>query len=205
MRIIATSRQPLRIDGETLCPVPPLPVPPAPPVPAAPPGPAAPPDPVMVASYGSVRLLRDRAVAVRPDFELGEANAAAVARICRSLDGMPLAIELAAVWLRTLTPAQLAERLDDRFALLTGGSRTALPRHRTLRAVVDWSWHLLSASEQVLARRLAIFPGGATLAAAEQVCADELLPAAAVLPALSGSPRPRAWTVRTVPGRGTGC
>src|SRR5207248_6220783 len=115
LRIMATSRQPLRIDGETLCPVPPLPIPPAP---------AA---PVTIASYGSVRLLRDRAVAVRPDFELGEANAAAVARICRALDGMPLAIELAAVWLRTLTPAQLAERLDDRFALLTGGSRTALP------------------------------------------------------------------------------
>ena len=174
MRILATSRQPLRIDGETLCPVPPLPIPP---VPSA---------PVMIASYGSVRLLRDRAVAVRPDFELGEANAAAVARICRALDGMPLAIELAAVWLRTLTPAQLAERLDDRFALLTGGSRTALPRHRTLRAVVDWSWELLSAPEQVLARRLAVFSGGTTLAAAERVCADDLLPPAAVLPALSG-------------------
>jgi tetratricopeptide (TPR) repeat protein len=90
------------------------------------------------------------------------------------------------VWLRTLTAAQLAERLDDRFALLTGGSRTALPRHRTLRAVVDWSWDLLSGAEQVLARRLAVFPGGAVLAAAEQVCSDELLPAAAVLPALSG-------------------
>jgi len=174
VRILATSRQPLRIDGETLCPVPPLPIPP---LPSA---------PVMIASYGSVRLLRDRAVAVRPDFELGEANAAAVARICRALDGMPLAIELAAVWLRTLTPTQLAERLDDRFALLTGGSRTALPRHRTLRAVVDWSWELLSAPEQVLARRLAVFPGGSTLAAAERVCADGLLPRAAVLPALSG-------------------
>ena len=174
LRIMATSRQPLRIDGETLCPVLPLPIPPEP---------AA---PVTIASYESVRLLRDRAVAVRPDFEVGEASAAAVARICRALDGMPLAIELAAVWLRTLTPAQLAERLDDRFALLTGGSRTALPRHRTLRAVVDWSWDLLSASEQVLARRLAVFPGGATLAAAEYVGADELLPPVAVLPALSG-------------------
>ena len=183
MRILVTSRQPLRIDGETLCPVPPLPVPPAQ---AVPPASAAPASPVLVASYGSARLFWDRAVAVRPDFELDEANAAAVARICRALDGMPLAIELAAVWLRTLAPAQLAERLDDRFALLTGGSRTALPRHRTLRAVVNWSWDLLSASEQVLARRLAIFPGGATLAAAERVCADELLPSAAVLPALSG-------------------
>jgi predicted ATPase/DNA-binding SARP family transcriptional activator len=173
MKIVATSRQPLRIDGEILCPVLPLPVPPARPS-------------VAVASYGSVRLLRDRAAAVRPDFELDAANAAAVTRICRSLDGMPLAIELAAVWLRMLTPGQLAERLDDRFALLTGGSRTALPRHRTLRAVVDWSWDLLSVPEQVLARRLAAFPGGATLAAAEQVCADDVLPASQVLPALSG-------------------
>ena len=115
---------------------------------------------------------------------------------------MPLAIELAVPWLRTLTPAQLAERLDDRFALLTGGSRTSLPRHQTLRATVDWSWQLLSAPERVLARRLAVFPGGATLAAAERVCADprpqerptpasptagaDGLPAAEVLTALSG-------------------
>ena len=161
------------------CPYPPaLPVPPA--------ASASGRLPVQVASYGSARLLRDRAAAVRPDFELDEANAEAVARICRSLDGMPLAIELAAVWLRMLTPAQLAERLDDRFALLTGGSRTALPRHRTLRAVVDWSWDLLSDAEQVLARRMALFPDGATLAVAEQVCADDLLPSAQVLPALSG-------------------
>jgi predicted ATPase/DNA-binding SARP family transcriptional activator len=193
LRIVATSRQPLRIDGETLCPVPPLSVPPPPAQPYA---------EGSFESYASVRLLRDRAVAVRPDFELDPANATAVARICRALDGMPLAIELAAVWLRTLTPTQLAERLDDRFALLTGGSRTALPRHRTLRAVVDWSWDLLAPAEQVLARRLAVFPAGATLAMAEQVCADplrpvqramaeqvcadELLPSADVLPALSG-------------------
>ena len=173
VRIVATSRQPLRIDGETLCPIPPLPVPP----PSWAEGSEA---------YASVRLLRDRAVAVCPDFELDVGNADAVARICRALDGMPLAIELAAVWLRTLTPGQLAERLDDRFALLTRGSRTALPQHRTLRAVVDWSWDLLDPGEQVLARRLAVFPAGATLAMAEQVCADELLPSLRVLPALSG-------------------
>ena len=163
VRIVATSRQPLRIDGETLCPITPLAVPP----PSWAEGSEA---------YASVRLLRDRAVAVRPDFELYPDNMAAVARICRALDGMPLAIELAAVWLRALTPGQLAERLDDRFALLTGGSRTALPRHRTLRAVVDWSWDLLEPAEQVLARRLAVFPAGATLAMAEQVCADDQLP-----------------------------
>ena len=178
VQIVATSRQPLRIDGEALCPVPPLPVPP----PSAPPSDAD----GSYESYASVRLLRDRAIAVRPDFELDADNAAAVARICRALDGMPLAIELAAVWLRTLTPAQLAERLDDRFALLIGGSRTALPKHRTLRAVVDWSWGLLAPAEQVLARRLAVFAAGATLAMAERVCADELLPSAQVLPALSG-------------------
>jgi len=204
MRIVATSRQPLRIDGEVLCPVLPLPVPPAP----APSG-TQPCADGSFESYGSVRLLRDRAVAVRPDFELDGGNAAAVARICRSLDGMPLAIELAAVWLRTLTPAQLAERLDDRFALLTGGSRTALPRHRTLRAAVDWSWDLLAPAEQVLARRLAIFPAGASLAMAEQVCADELLPSAEVLPALSGLwtspswPRSRARMPTTGRARGT--
>jgi predicted ATPase/DNA-binding SARP family transcriptional activator len=178
VRIVATSRQPLRIDGEALCPVPPLPVPPRADTPGHDEGPYE--------SYASVRLLRDRAIAVRPDFELDADNAAAVARICRALDGMPLAIELAAVWLRTLTPAQLAERLDDRFALLTGGSRTALPKHRTLRAVVDWSWGLLAPAEQVLARRLAVFPAGATLAMAERVCADELLPSAQLLPTLSG-------------------
>ena len=192
MRIIATSRQPLRIEGETLSPVPPLAVPPVNATPSPAPSPAQTLETFagepygLLQSYGSVRLLRDRAVAVRPDFELDEGNAAAVGRICRALDGMPLAIELAAVWLRTLTPAQLAERLDDRFALLTGGSRTALPRHRTLRAVVDWSWDLLAPAEQALARRLAVFPAGATLAMAEQVCADELLPTAAVLSALSG-------------------
>jgi len=162
VRIVVTSREPLRISGETLWVLSPLPEPPA------------------------IELLRDRAASVQPGFEVNPANAAAVAWICRALDGMPLAIELAAVWLRTLTPAQLAERLDDRFALLTGGSRTALPRHQTLRAVVDWSWELLSEPEQVLARRLAVFPVGATLATAEHVCADAALPRGAVLPALNG-------------------
>ncbi|HEU5386650.1 MAG TPA: AAA family ATPase [Streptosporangiaceae bacterium] len=130
LRILATSRQPLRIDGETLCPVPPLPVPPGPQAQSAQ---AA----TVVASYGAARLFRDRAAAVRPDFELDEANATAVTRICRSLDGMPLAIELAAMWLRTLTPAQLAERLDDRFALLTGGSRRRCPG--TGRSEPSWT------------------------------------------------------------------
>jgi len=206
VRVLVTSREPLRITGEALWPVPPLPVPPAPvpiPDPSAPvPDPEAPGELTPgdgtgphepagdagseVAGYASVRLLADRAAAVRPDFRVDAANAADVARICRALDGMPLAIELAAARLRTLSAAQLAQRLDARFELLTGGSRTAVPRHQTLRAVVDWSWELLSEPEQVLARRLAIFPGGATLTAAEQVCQDTVLPARTVLPAIFG-------------------
>jgi predicted ATPase/DNA-binding SARP family transcriptional activator len=195
VQVLATSREPLRIDGESLYMVAPLAVPPA-----AEPGidgaPAA-----DSGSFPAVRLFADRAAAVLPGFELDAANAGPVAQICRTLDGMPLAIELAVPWLRTLTPAQLAERLDDRFALLTGGSRTALPRHQTLRAAVDWSWRLLSEPERALARRLAVFPGGGTLTAAEQVCADpaagerqpaarpdggRALPASDVLTALSG-------------------
>jgi len=176
VRVLVTSREPLRITGEALWPVPPLPVPPAPGDGGS----------SQIAGYAAVRLLADRATAVRPDFRVDEAAAGDVARICRALDGMPLAIELAAARLRTLSAAQLAERLDTRFELLTGGSRTAVPRHQTLRAVVDWSWELLSEPEQVLARRLATFPGGATLTAAEQVCQDAALPAEAVLPAVFG-------------------
>src|SRR5215469_16182090 len=190
IRVLVTSREPLRITGESLWPVPPLPVPPPVPMPdPAAPGELAPvtgTGSVEIASYASVRLLADRAAAVRPDFRVDEGNAADVARICRALDGMPLAIELAAARLRTLSAAQLAQRLDARFELLTGGSRTAVPRHQTLRAVVDWSWELLSEPEQVLARRLAIFPGGVALTAAEQVCQDSTLPAEAILPAIFG-------------------
>ena len=148
-------------------------------------------------SSPAVRLFADRAAAVQPDFQLDASTAGPVAQICRTLDGMPLAIELAAPWLRTLTPAQLAERLDDRFALLTSGSRASLPRHQTLRATVDWSWQLLSGPERVLARRLAVFPGGATLTAAEQVCAD---PVPARRAAASGRPSRRRRPA--APGRG---
>ena len=184
-RIIATSREPLRIPGETLWVVAPLPVPPVSGMAGAESAPAIP----EISTYAAVRLFCDRAAAVLPGFALDDGNVPAVARICQALDGMPLAVELAAPWLRTLPPAQLAERLDDRFALLTGGSRTALPRHQTLRAVIDWSWNLLSEPERVLARRLAVFPGGATLAAAEQVCPGGPgagLARGDVLPALSG-------------------
>ncbi|MFI7425081.1 BTAD domain-containing putative transcriptional regulator [Nonomuraea sp. NPDC049684] len=158
LRVLATSREPLNVPGERLLPLPPLEPPPA----GA--GPAE------AAAYPSVRLLVDRAAAARPSFAVDEGNAAAVVALCRRLDGMPLAIELAAARLRTMTPRQLADRLDDRFRLLDGGSRTALPRQQTLRAVVEWSWDLLDERERVLARRLGVFAGGATLEAVEEVC-----------------------------------
>ena len=158
VRVLATSREPLGITGETLCPVPSLPLPPE--------GVLA----TDALDYGSVRLLADRAAAVRPGFTVDAVNVAAVTRICRALDGSPLAIELAAARLRALTPAQVADRLDDRFGLLRSGSRSALPRHQTLRAVVDWSWELLTAAERAVLRRLSVFSGGATPGAAEQVC-----------------------------------
>ncbi|WP_327086787.1 winged helix-turn-helix domain-containing protein [Nonomuraea sp. NBC_01738] len=156
LRVLATSREALGIIGETLVPVSPLELPP----------PAAA-DPL---GYAAVRLFADRAAAVRRDFAPGEEELAQVAAICRALDGLPLAIELAAARLRTLSVADVAARLDDRFRLLTRGSRTALPRHQTLRAVVAWSWDLLDPDEQVLARRLAVFGGGGRVEAAELVC-----------------------------------
>jgi len=185
IRVLAGSREALGITGETVFPVPPLPVPPDP-------GDGGAAELSAITAAASVRLLADRARAVRPGFAVTGANAADVARICRMLDGMPLAIELAAARLRTMSPAQLTERLGDRFAVLTSGSRTARRRHQTLRAVVDWSWELLSKPERILARRLAVLPGGATLGAAEGICADEPdavggeLPATAVLDALTG-------------------
>jgi predicted ATPase/DNA-binding SARP family transcriptional activator len=159
LRILATSREPLGIIGEALWPVEPLAVPEA----DASPG--------EIESSPAVRLLRDRAGAVRKDLIVDARMLATMVRICRALDGMPLAIELAAATLRTMSVDQLARRLDDRFRLLTGGSRTALPRHRTLRAVVDWSWELLTDAERMVLRRLSVFSGGASLDAAERVCA----------------------------------
>ena len=150
VRTLATSREPLAIGGERLWSVAPL---------AVPPGRREDLTPGEIGAYPAVRLLLDRAAAAQAGVELTATSAGRLASICRMLDGMPLAIELAAPRLRTLSPAQLAERLGDRFRLLTGGSRAAMPRHQTLRAVVDWSWELLSEPERVLARRLAVFPG----------------------------------------------
>jgi non-specific serine/threonine protein kinase len=127
--------------------------------------------PEIVSSYEGVRLFIDRATLLRPRFHVTSENAAAVASICARLDGMPLAIELAAPRLSAMSVEELSERLDQRFALLTEGSRTALPRHRTLRSMLDWGYDLLTEREQAMLRRVSVFAGGWTLAAAEQVCA----------------------------------
>ena len=171
--VLATSREPVGITGETLWPVAPLALPP----------PDA--DPADALGYPAVRLLVERAHAVRPGFTVDATTAPPMVQVCRALDGMPLAIELAAARLRTMSLDQLAARLDDRFRLLTGGSRMALPRHQTLRAVVDWSWDLLDDDERTLLRRLSVFAGGATLEAVEQVCAGPDLPADHVLDLLT--------------------
>jgi predicted ATPase/DNA-binding SARP family transcriptional activator len=170
LRILATSQARLGVPGEAIWPVPPLSVP----LPAER-------DPAAVAGAESVRLLCDRAALARPGFSLTAGNAADIGEVCRRLDGIPLAIELAAARLSTLTPAQLAARLGDRFRVLTGGSRTELARHRTLRAAISWSHELLDQLEQVCFRRMAVFAGGCTIEAAEAVFADASLPAEAVL------------------------
>ena len=161
LRILATSREPLGITGEALWMVEPL---------ALPAEDAGPGD---IESSPAVQLLRDRAGEVRRGLASDARTLATMAHVCRALDGMPLAIELAAARLRTMSIDQLASRLDDRFRLLTSGSRTALPRHRTLRAVVDWSWELLTDAERMVLRRLSVFAGGASLEAAELVCAGD--------------------------------
>ncbi|MGW0290502.1 BTAD domain-containing putative transcriptional regulator [Streptomyces tuirus] len=152
LTVLATSREPLGVPGELLRPVEPLPEPVA------------------------LRLLADRGAAARPGFRI-EDDPGACAEICRRLDGLPLAIELAAARLRMLTPRQIADRLDDRFRLLTSGSRTVLPRQQTLRAVVDWSWDLLDEEERDVLRRLSVFAGGCDLPAAEAVCGPAALEA----------------------------
>jgi predicted ATPase/class 3 adenylate cyclase len=174
LRVLATSREGLGIAGESLLPVPSLPLPAAP---AA--SHAAWID--EVATYDAVRLFVERARAVVPDFTLSMSNAPAVIQICHRLDGIPLAVELAAARIRALPAEQIAARLDDRFRLLTGGNRSALPRHRTMRAALDWSFDLLSHEERLLLIRLSTFVGSFVLEAAEEVCAggpverDEIL------------------------------
>jgi predicted ATPase len=150
LTILATSREPLGVPGELVRPVEPL------------------------RPDQARRLFAERAAAVRPDAGVVLRDEEAVAEICRRLDGLPLAIELAAARLRILTPRQIADRLDDRFRLLTSGSRTVLPRQQTLRAVVDWSWELLDEGERTLLREVSVFVGGWDLAAAEEVCGGQV-------------------------------
>ena len=179
LRLLATSREPLSVAAETIWRVQPLSV--------APPGPAAGLDQNGLAGadaeagqYEAVRLFADRAAASRPGFAVGPDNIAAVASICQALDGMPLAIELAAARVRALSVEQIAARLGDRFGLLTTGDRSAGPRQRTLRGAIEWSYDLLTEPERTLFRRLSVFTGW-SLEMAEEVCTDAGIPAADVL------------------------
>ncbi|HSB90311.1 MAG TPA: tetratricopeptide repeat protein [Anaerolineales bacterium] len=178
VRFLTTSTEPIGVPGEVVWQVPPL---------------TLPPPTVMgevplegeVEASASVRLFADRAAAALPTFRLTKGNLPSVVRLCRALDGIPLALELAAARLKMLSVEQLVARLDDRFRLLTGGSRVALPRHRTLRAVLDWSYGLLSEPERALFRRLSLFAGGFTLESAEAVCVGEPLASGQILELLS--------------------
>ncbi|MFE2960933.1 protein kinase domain-containing protein [Nocardia tengchongensis] len=168
LRILVTSREPLNIAGEAVVRVSPLTVP----------------DPESslrgLLRHDAVTLFVDRATAVVPGFELSEDNKATVARICARLDGLPLAIELAAAWMRMMSPEQILQRLDDRYALLTRASRTAPPRQQTLQWCIDWSYGLCTPVEQRMWARLSIFAGGYELDAAEQVCGVDLAPESAL-------------------------
>ncbi|WP_433795004.1 AfsR/SARP family transcriptional regulator [Actinoplanes sp. CA-252034] len=159
LRVLTTSREPLAVDGESLVPLGPLGLP------------AAGADPGDAVRAPAVRLFTERAAAVRPGFAVDAGTVGDVVRIVRGLDGLPLALELAAARLRTLGLAELADGLSDRFRLLTSGSRTAQPRHRTLRAVIAWSWNLLADDERALAERVAVLPGGVTVASAAVLAA----------------------------------
>jgi predicted ATPase/DNA-binding CsgD family transcriptional regulator len=174
IRIIATSREPLRVRGETVWRVPPLSLP----------APAGETTMAPSADHEALRLFVDRAAAVRPGFALTADNWAAIVQLCRTLDGVPLAIELAAARIRALSTEQIAARIDNRFRLLASGDRTAPPRQQTLLATVDWSFDLLTPDEQILLRRLSVFSGW-SLEMAEDVCADEQIPAHRVLDLLA--------------------
>ena len=175
LRILATSREAINIPGEMSWRIPPLSTPRLSEVDES----------GNLNQYDAVKLFVDRAVSIKPDFAVTETTAPGIAKICARLDGIPLALELAAARLRVLSVEEIAARLDDRFRLLVGGSRTALPRQQTLRALIDWSYELLSDNERILLRRLAIFAGGWTLEAAEEVCSNRGIQPFEVLDLLS--------------------
>jgi len=171
VRIVVTSREALGVPGEAILPIASLATPVAGSTIAA----------AELGSIDACRLFVERAKAVQPAFELTDQNARSVAQLCRRLDGIPLAIELAAARVRALPVEQIAARLDDRFRLLTGGSRTSVARHQTLRATIDWSYDLLTEPERAVLRRLSVFAGGASLEAAESVCAGDAVDALDIL------------------------
>jgi len=174
IRVLATSRQPLHTKGETIVRVPSLPVP----------NPSAEPDIAELPTIEAVRLFLDRARAVDPSFDMTPANAGAIAGLCYHLDGLPLALELAASRVAVIPVGVLERRLTERFRLLVGGDRAALTRHQTLKATLDWSYDLLSPEQQALLNRLSVFSGGATLGAAEAVCAAPPMTQRDILPML---------------------
>ena len=176
LRILATSREPLAIAGEMLFPVPPLPAP----------DPGQRPSLAELGRYEAAALFLARAQAVAPGFGLTADNHLAVAELCHRLDGLPLAIELAAARIRTLAPQQILDRLSDRFRLLSRGNRAAPERQQTLRACVDWSFDLCAKPERILWARASVFTGGFELDAVEGVCADEHLPEADLLELVAG-------------------
>lgn len=173
--ILASSRESLGVSGEVSWHVPSLSLP----------NPKNLPDVDQLNQYEAVRLFIDRVQLVSPRFAVTKENASAIAQICYRLDGIPLALELAAARARSMSVEQIMTRLDDRFRLLTGGSRTALPRQQTLRALIDWSYDLLTDDEKLLLRRLAVFAGGWTLEFAEQICADDKLDSLDILDMLA--------------------
>jgi non-specific serine/threonine protein kinase len=163
IKILATSREALGIGGEQIYRVPSLSVPDS----------KQPCTPDTVSQFEAVRLFIERARLVKPEFDVTHQDASPLAHICSRLEGIALAIELAAARVRSLTVEDIHDRLDQRFRLLTGGDRTALPRQQTLRALIDWSYDLLNNQERILFARISVFAGGCTLAAAEHVCSDE--------------------------------
>jgi len=175
VRVIATSREPLSVAGEQVVGVPPFDLP----------SPRTAEPVARLRQNEAVMLFTERAAAATGRFELTTSNQAAVVNLCRRLDGLPLAIELAAVRTRVLSPEQILERLSDRFGLLTGGGPAALPRHQTLQTTIDWSHDLLSAGEQALLRRLSVFAGRFALEDVESVCACDEVPPARILDSLT--------------------
>ena len=183
--LIASSREALGVGGEQAYRVPSLSLP----------DPKQLHTPASVAPFEAVQLFIERALLVRSDFQVSEQNAATLASICHRLDGIPLAIELAAARVRSLSVKEINSKLDHRFRLLTGGSRVALPRQQTLRSLIDWSYDLLKGPEQLLLQRLSVFAGGWTLEAAERVCAGD-----SVLG--PGNPRSAEFALRQESGGG---